>query len=244
MDKGIGSVRSWAPFVFVGVLVVAVILVSLPVHAQRGGGRGPRLSGEQSKAAWAVEAKYVAGTLSLSEEVSGKLAGAYEAAHTSFGAAMAKKREEMQNSGDDRSARWAAYRKAQQETTAAEREKLKKALSEFLKEEQTIKAMEKLGIFSMRLDSMVHTLAGFTLGEKEAKALEKVYAYALGEAKLFEGSSGQQGNSEELRGKMETLKKDLDAALAGILSEEQLGQWKTATARPSRGGRGTPQAGP
>ena len=61
---------------------MALVLVSLPSLAQPGRGGRARLSPEDAKAAWAVQAGHAASKLELSEENAAKLAEAYDAARS------------------------------------------------------------------------------------------------------------------------------------------------------------------
>jgi hypothetical protein len=217
-------------------IVVVLALVPMAVQAQRGGegrgeGRGARLSSEDAKKAWALEAQHVAGKLELSKEAAIKLTEAFAAARTSYSKAMEAKREELRADTGDRSSRYAAYRKVQEEVTKAEREKLEKALAAFLNKEQVQKVLERLGSFSGQWDRMVHTLAGFELGEKQPDALELVNQHVVDQAKLFESVTGPGADFMALRDKFVALKEKLDKSLAPLLSEEQMTKWTEATTR-------------
>jgi hypothetical protein len=212
-------------------IVVVLALVPMAVQAQPGGERGDRLSPEDAKKAWALEARHVAGKLELSKDATAKLTEAFAAARTGYAKAMAAKREELSADTRDRSSRYAAYRKTGEEVATAEREKFEKALTAFLTEEQVKKALERLGSFNRRWDDMVHTLAGFDLGEKQTEALELVNQYVVDQSKLYATASGSEGDFTALRDKMTEMKTALDKSLSALLSEEQLAKWTEATTR-------------
>ncbi len=216
-------------------VVVALALVPMAVQAQPGGGRGSRLSPEDAKKAWALEAEHVAGKLEFKKDATAKLTEAFAAARVGYAKAMEAKLEELMTDTGDRSSRFAAYREAREEVAKAEREKLEKALGAFLKKEQVKKALERLGSFDRRWDSMVHTLAGFDLGEKQAEALELVNQYVVDQSKLFETVSGADGDRTALRDKFVSMREALDKSLSALLTEEQMTKWTEATA--SRRGR-------
>ena len=221
---------------FLGIVVV-LALAPMTVQAQPGGGRGDRLSPEDAKKAWALEAQHVAGKLELKKDATTKLTEAFAAARTGYAKAMVAKREELSADTGDRGSRYAAYRKAGEEVAAAEREKFEKALTASLTKEQVKKALERLGSFNRRWDGMVHTLAGFDLGEKQAEALELVNQYVVDQSKLFATASGSEGDFTALRDKMTEMKTALDKSLSALLSEEQKTKWTEATAS-RRGPRG------
>jgi len=238
MDKSRIAVQRGRWSLVAGTLLVAVVLASAPCWSQMGGGRGPLLSTEESKAAWAMQAGHAAQKLELGDDAAKQLAQAYEAARTSYAAAIDKKREELRGVTEDRSARWAAYRKMYTEVGTAEREKFEAALAAFLSEGQAKKAVDMLGVFSTRGDHMVHLLAGYELGDQQGKALDLINTYVLEQNKLWENVSGQETDVSAQREKMTALKSDLDKGLAAILSEEQLAKWKEATTFRRGGGQG------
>ncbi len=224
--------------VAVASAVLIVLFLTAAAAQAQGPGRPPRLTPEQSKAAWAIEAKHVAGKLELSEEATGKLVKAYSDAQTAYAESMNKKREELQAQGGDREGMRGAFRKAMEEVRTAEREKFSAALAAFLNEEQTKKVVSQLGGFNGSLDNMVNILAGFKLEDKQAKALDLVLAYTLEQTKLWTQATGEQQDFAALREKMTALKTKLDTDLGEILSNEQLAKWKEATAPRGRGGFG------
>lgn len=228
---------------FLGVLLVALLSAPLTAQAQDPQ-RGMRLSPENLQAAWAIEAKHVATKLELSEEATAKLVKSHADAQKAFAEAMNKKREEMRAEGGDRQGVRGTFRTVFVELRKAEREKFSTALSEFLTEDQTKKAVSQLGTFSSSLDRMVHLVAGFKLEDKQAKALDQLFAYNLEQAKLWTEDAAEQQDFAALREKMTALKTKLDTDLAEILSNEQLEVWKEATTYRGRGFGGGGQTGP
>lgn len=225
-----------------GALLVFFLLT--PAHAQAPG-RGMRLSPANTQAAWAAEAKHVANKLELPEESAGKLVKAYAEARNGYIESMNAKREEMRGAGGDRQSMGRAFRAAIEEVRKVEREKFSKALSEFLTEEQTKKALNHLGTFSSSLDRMVHTLTGFKLGEeKQAKSLDLVFAYTAEQAKLWSQGPGEQQDFGAMREKMADMKAKLDTKMADILSNEQMAVWNEATTYRGRALGGGGQTGP
>ena len=182
---------------------------------QRGG-----LSPEKQQAAQKIQAQYVAKKLKLSDDNTSKLVAAYLKARKSLtDARQALARGDFQ-----------AYR----DLSDKEREKLEGELGKFLKEKQVKKAMESLGTLNTSWDRMVDALAGFKLEEKQLnKALDKVNAYVIDSAKLMQ-EARESGSFQEIRPKYQELREKLNKAMEGILSEEQLEQWKQVTARRGR----------
>ncbi len=219
-----------------GILFLVFLFATTTAQAQ-GPGRAARMTPEQLKAAWALEARHVAGKLGLAEEATGKLVKAYTDAQTAYTEAVNKKREELRAGGDREGAR-GAMRTAFEEIRKSERDKFATALAGFLTEEQAKTALGQLGGFSNSLDRMVHVLAGFKLEDKQVKAFDLVFAYSLEQAKLWTPGTGEQQDFAALREKMTALKTKLDTDLAEILSNEQLETWKQATTFRGRGAGG------
>lgn len=241
MTKGHAVVRH-------GVITLASALLAVfllaPAHAQAPG-RGMRMAPANTQAAWATEAKHVANKLDLPEEPAGKLVKAYTEARNGYIASMNAKREEMRGASGDRRSMGSAFRAAIEEVRKTEREKFSTALSEFLTEEQTKKALNRLGTFSSSLDRMVHTLTGFKLGdEKQAKTLDLVFAYNAELAKLWSQGPGEQQDFGAMREKMAEMKAKLDTKMADILSNEQMAVWNDATTYRGRALGGGGQTGP
>src|SRR5262245_31439295 len=212
-----------------------------------GGAGGPggrqRLSPEKQKAAWEAEAKGVAKSLTLNDELTTKTVAAYSEARQSHSTAMEKlTRETMEKpdagggdeGGGDRASRGADLRKGITDLNKAEREKLQTALAKFLNQEQTTKAIASLGTFNPRWDAMVDTLIGFKLEEAkntEGLAAIQTFVEQVGKA----GEMGPRGGSPD-----PDARKQLTDTMKKLLSEEQFGQFQRAA-----GGRagGAPGAG-
>ena len=213
--------------VVVLALVVAFACWAPCATAQRGRG-GPGLSPEKAEAAWKLEAECVAKRLALATKETEGLVKAYGAARKSHQEAMEKLAAEA---GEDRRARFEAYR----ELTKKERGKLTEALKGLLKEDQIAQAMASLGTFDRRWDRYVDLLAAFELGdEKLSKALALVEQSVIESNKARREAMATQ-DWESMRETRRTLKEKLDTALAEVLSEEQQAKWSEATAHRGRG---------
>ncbi len=170
-----------------------------------------------------MEAQYIANKLKLSDENTSKLVAAYLKARKS----LTDARQALRSEG---TRGWEGYR----DLFDKESKKLEGELGKFLKEKQVKKAMESLGTFNTSWDRMVDALAGFKLEEKALnKALDKVNAYVIDSAKLMQ-EARESGSFQEIRPKFQELREKLNKAIGGILSEEQLEQWKQVTARRGR----------
>ena len=213
--------------IILALFVAAVTCFWTATAAAQGGG-GPQLADADRDAAWALQAKGVASSLELSDELAAKLTEAYKASRTSLQEAV----EKLADTAGGGQGRMEAYRKLADD----ERAKLKTALAGFLTAEQADKAAASLGTFSRQWDRMVHTLAGFGLEEeKQNKALELVSGY-VSESETALRDAIAQSDWQSVRTKMQTLKTGLDTALAEVLSAEQQATWNEATT--FRGGRG------
>lgn len=209
----------------------------------QGPGRPEGMTPEQLKAAWALEAKHVAGKLKLEEDATGKLVKSYADAQTAYASAVTKKREEMRAEGGEGGGARGAQRAALEEIRKTENDKWATALAEFLTEEQVKTVTAQLGGFSNTLDRMIHILAGFKLEDQQAKAFDLVFAYNREQGKLWTPGAGGSQDFAALREKMTALKTKLDADLSEILSTEQLETWKQATAFRGRGAGGRGEVG-
>ena len=181
------------------------------------------LSPEKQEAAQKMEAQYVAKELKLSDDNTSKLVAAYLKARKS----LTDARQALRSEG---TRDFQAYR----DLSDKESQKLEGELGKFLKEKQVKKAMESLGTFNTSWDRMLDALAGFKLEEKQLnKALDKVNAYVIDSAKLMQ-EARESGSFREMRPKFQELRDKLDKAMEGILSAEQLEQWKLVAARRGR----------
>jgi len=216
--------------------IVAALCFAAFAHAQTRGQRRPPMSQEEATAVWTLQANHVAGTLDLSKEQTAKLVDAYKTARESYQTAYRERREAaMADAGQgDRRARSRAMREAQQEVAKAEIAKLEKALSG-IGEEKVKKAVAQLGTFSGEWDRMVQVIAGFKLGDKQAKALELVTTYVV-DSTAARNKAVASGDFESMRGIGREQRTKLDDGLKAILSEEQMASWTEATQRRRRGG--------
>ena len=225
----VGASLSW-------VLAAAFVMVGLgDATAQFRG--GPQLAPEKLDAAWSVEAGGVAKELGLDQDATDKLIAAYKEARTSHGKAM----EELRSSaGGDRMAMMQGFA----EVNDSELQKLQTAITGFLSEDQTQKAIATLGSFNGQWDSMVDTLTGFGLdGDKLHAALGHVSVYIVAVTKAT-AEARANFDFQSLRGARQELKSTLDTALTPSLTEEQMTKWSEATARRGRGGGGGGRRGP
>jgi len=181
------------------------------------------LSPEKQEAAQKMEAKYIAKKLKLSDDNTSKLVAAYLKARKS----LTDARQALRSEG---TRDFQAYR----DLSDKESKKLEGEIGKFLDEKQVTKAMESLGTFNTSWDRMVDALAGFKLEEKALdKALDKVNAYVIDSAKLMQ-EARESDSFREIRPKFQELRDNLDKAMEGILSAEQLEQWKQVAARRGR----------
>jgi hypothetical protein len=217
------------------VLLAVMAMGSVQAAAQPRGRWGSGLEPDDAKAAWALQAEHAAGKLKLDEETTDKLVKAYQAARTSFQASLEAKMSALRET-EDRSARREAYRAAFTEVRNSEQAKFEKELETFLTEEQSENIAELLGAFDPRSDQMVHTIAGFELGDKQADALDLVDAYIKKQSEIRESMTGEQSDFSAYRDKMMAAKGELDTALEPLLTADQLATWKEATTY-RRGGR-------
>lgn len=207
-------------------LVSLILLFGNPttVTAQRGRG-GPQLEPEQAEAAWTLAARGVAKDLRLDDEGTAQLVDAYTTARASH-----RRSVELQYGAGD----FQVYREIAEE----ERAKLETALNDFLKTRNVGKAMASLGTLSGEWDSMLHTLAGFDLGDKKLfKALPLLTKYVIDFDKARSKAIADQ-DFQSIRGARAKLKAKLDSRLAKILSKEQLTTWNETTAPRGPGGPG------
>jgi len=241
MNKKSAVVQRWTWVCL--ALGVAVALGAVNAQAQTGRRLGSILTPDEAAAAWALQAGQVAHKLELSEDNAETLAAAYATARSELATAVESKRQEMGRGAGSGRDRMMAWRKLSTELSAAHREKLEQALSAFLAEGQTSEAVALLAPLSTRCDHMVHTLAGFKLGDKQDQALGLVNDYVVKQAAALQALPGS-GDYSQMRDQFTTGKADLDKALAAILSAEQLAKWQEATAMRRPGGPGGRQGRP
>lgn len=206
------------------LLAVSSLILWNGAAVAQNAGRGPG-GFEKNVKAWDMEAKTVAQGLALTAEQTTKLIDAYKAARDSHVTAVnaAIGQAERPN-----------FQKMR-EVNQAEKAKLEAALKGFLNPEQTAKALETLGSFNRRWDSMVDALDGMGLADKaKGDAMKLVTDYVAEWSKAMQDAM-TSGNRESMRDKATKMKEKLDADMAKVLSAEQMTKWTEATAR--RGGR-------
>ncbi len=207
-------------------LILAVSANDASAQDRRGG--GPRLSPEDAKAAWKVQAMSVSKDLDLSKEKRGVLTEAYVAARESHQKGL----EELSSGEDGGRRNYEAYR----DVAEKERAKLKTAIKDALTEEQIDKAMPLLGSFNRRWDTFVHALAAFELDRKaKGSALKLINVYVVGYNKAMSEAIASR-SFDSVRDSLTKLKETLDTGMAKVLSEDQLAKWKEATAYRGRSG--------
>ncbi len=196
--------------------------------AQPGGGPGGGpASPEMAVKAQAMEATTVAQSLSLPEDKTVKLVDAYKAARESHMTAM----RAVMKPGERPDFQ------AMQGVTQAEAAKFETAIKAFLKPEQAATAVAALGTFNRRWDRMVMTLDGLGLADKpKADAMKLVMDSVTESGKAMKAMTGST-DRDALRIQQEKLRENLDAALAKVLSPEQLEKWKAETTMRGGGGR-------
>lgn len=210
-----------------------------PRPASRGGddARNASRTGEKSRAAWALESKWMAHELGLSAENAAKLAETYAKAREDQRTAYDKARARITGGGEapatkpegdeggDKPARGSRGRpsagdlqKATTEIRNAEAEKLKTALSAFLSADQVARAMEPMGTFDVNWDTMTNSLATLRLDEaKMNEAMTPVAGFVVAYNK-----SREEADRRTMREGSQKAKDDLKAALGKVLTEEQL----------------------
>jgi len=231
---------SVAPFVRKAAVVLAVCALAVwctQVWAQRGPG-GPSLDPEKVKTAWEMEAKTVAKTLGLNEEQTGKLVVAYKSARD----AQDKKREEMR--AEQREGR-RPNRRAMMEAEQKLNQEFEEVLKGFLTPEQAAQAAAELNAYNRRADTMVVALEGMELKEETlVKALKAVAHYVVESDKLLQKAM-ETSDFQSVRDEMRAQRVKLDTGIAGMLTPEQLAQWRAATSmRRIPGMPGTPTVPP
>lgn len=219
MQKAGHSTSVWR-YVFCWMIVALFLLYS---GANSFAQQRTALSPEKQEAAQKMEAQYVAKNLKLSDENTSKLVTAYMKARKS----LTDAREALRSEGT-------RDFQASRDLSDKESKKLEGEIGKFLDEKQVKQAMESLGTFNTSWDRMVDALAGYKLEEKQLnKALDKVHAYVIDSTKLMQ-EARESGSFREMRPKFQELRDKLDKAMEGILSAEQLEQWKLVAARRGR----------
>jgi hypothetical protein len=220
MQKARFGSSGWRKACFWMIAALFFVYSAATCFAQQRAGLSP----EKQAAVQKLETQYVAKKLKLSDENTSKLVSAYMNARKSY----ADAREALRTQG---SRDFQAFRDLQDK----ESKKLESDLGKFLDEKQVKKAMESLGTFNATWDRMVDALAGFNLQEKALdKALDNVNDYIIESAKLMQ-QARESGSFQEMRPKLQELRQKLDKDMEGVLSKEQLEQWKQVAAPRGRG---------
>jgi hypothetical protein len=212
-----------------GCIVAGMLLSFWTVDAvaQRGRRGGNMLAPEKQEAAWTLQAQTVAKILTLDTAKTGAVTDVYKTARKDHQAALRKMAE---SGGQDRSARFEAFRKLGKEA----RGKLEASLKGVLDEKQAAQAFASMGTFDRRWDQYVDVVAGLKLGdEKQDKALRILNQQVIDSAKVMKEDL-ENRDWESMRAKRGEMKKKLDAALAKVLSEEEQAKWSAATASQRR----------
>lgn len=213
--------------VFSSLFVLGGLMYS---DASAQGPGGNRLSPEKAQAAWSAQASGIASEAGLSSSNAEKLASAYASSRESQGTAL----RELFSSGQ----RAPGMFQEMQTLNEKERKALAEALGEFLSDGEVGKVIALLGTFSRNWDRLISGLLGLEL---EDGVGEKVYpmisAYVVKSDKA-RSEAMASGNFQGIRESSRVLRQELNGQVSGVLSEEQMAAWKSATARPQFGGGG------
>ncbi len=215
-----------------GVALLAVVVFAAAIAEAQGGGRGggPRLSPEQLDAAWTLEAQGVSKDIGLNDGDTAKVVAAYKTSRTSHQKAM----DDLTATGE----RGPGMFQQMQDIAIAERAKLAAELETAIGKEKADKAVAVLGTYGRGWDRLVDTLASFKLEPaKQSAGLTKIAEHIV-EVDKAQQDAFASFDMEGLRAASQESKSRLDAAMADILSAEQLTVWNERTARG--GGRGGP----
>jgi hypothetical protein len=209
----------------------------------QGGGRGPALSPEATKAAWELQAKGVATRLALNDEQTKALVTAYMNARESHTAASDKMRQEMMDKmaaggGNQDGARGAGREamKAMQDMQKAEAEKFKAALGSALSPEQTEKVMGSLGSFNRQWDMFADRVAALKLDPaKQNEALNAVEDFMAAQTKARAGMGGENFDRDAMQKAMQDARQSFLDTMKKTLSPEQYTKFEESM--PMGGGR-------
>jgi len=204
---------------FVMAMALTALLFASVAEAQpRPGARQPMPLAE-AHAIWRAQGTSVVSDLEIPAEPGEKVVTAYIAARESHRKAL----DELRGQGGGQGG-FERYR----EVSEQERGKLEVALKEILGEEKAATALEQLGTFGRQWDRYVRTLLGMKLEEEVMKAaMKEVNVYNVASAKAFRDAAG--GDRQSMRSTFTKLKSDLDAALAKLLTADQLAKWNEET---------------
>jgi len=205
------------PFKIVLNFLIILIFFTSSLYTQNNQGKTDKL---KAKKVWEIQAKSIAKEFSLSTEKTAELITVYIAARESLKDAYKTMPEEND----------AAKKKAAKNALKdVERKKLEKSLMDILSKEQLTVAMKSLGSFNPRWDRFVRIIVGFKMDEvKYDAALIEVNKYITSYQEAYQ-EAAQKG--ERFSGKKSReLKETLDNGLSVILLENQLVEWKSASA--------------
>ena len=244
--------------------VLAITVISLPVQAQDQGQRrrpqrgerpqmGQRLTDEQAKAAWELQAATMAKGLEVKGENAKKMVELYVKARQSYAKGMEDLRAKRQeaNRGDRergegqappdrrRGGQRGVGTEAREEMTKladAERKKLADGLGAFLEGRELEYATEVLGSFNPGWDNMVHAISVLKMDkDKTGQALKVIEAH-IAETVVLRRSGDRDGQREA----QAAARAKLTEKMKAILDEEQFAQFQQAMG--GRRGARTPGA--
>jgi hypothetical protein len=236
-ETGMSKKSTYQPLKQLAVLLAMGLLIfaAVPADAQGGGGRGgPRLTSEESEAAWTLEAEGVANDIGASDGETAKVVAAYIAARTSQSAAMREARQAWRDEGGGGGGR--GNFQALREITTKERDSLQAALGMIVSADKAATATESLGTFNRQWDMMAITLAAFGLAEEKQNACLTTIANYVVSADKARSEAFANQDFQSFRTISQEQKSALDTLMAKQLSEEQLVTWKEKTARRGFGG--------
>jgi hypothetical protein len=199
---------------------------------------GAQLSLERAKAAWQAQATFVAGEVGLDNEQSQALTKAYvearerhrtedEKIRREFREKMISGDENQNGEGDGFNNRRELAMKMHSATSdllTTHRKQFEATLGSVLGKEHAPKAVKVIGNFEPMWDRLVDALANLKLeAVKMKQAMSATNTYVLAVAK-----ARQSEDRAAVRGAIQDASRDLDEALEGVLSEEQLAQFREA----------------
>jgi hypothetical protein len=176
---------------------------------------------ETTEGAWKLQVQIVAEDSGLSKDQTAKLTEAYLTARRSHKQAL----KELPEEADKDKARAAT-----QEAVETDREKFLTSLKGVMSDELIAKVTPTLGSFNAKWDGFVIVLQDLKLNPATMKsALKFVITYVT----EYETSSSESMKAFNRKPNSRPFKDKLDRDLSGLLSAEQMAQWKEATASSS-----------
>lgn len=202
------------------------------------------LTPEQMRAAWELQARFVAGELKLDGKQTAALAKAYSEARQAHIDELEKlrvDRPQPRPEDGDQPVRQ-RMRDLQERIEALTREhrtKLQAALKGTLNEEQLARAVTSLGTFNRAWDLLTHTVASFNLQPgQQTEAMRAIEQFVIAQDK-----ARAETDPEKRRADMQEHRRRLVEAMRQILTEEQFGQFQAAFGRGMMGGPRGPGEG-